>query len=124
MGLLPAWGKQLLPKTLIEEAIKKGTVDFWGTGGHEEPTADQYKKYTYPIEKEKGGTEIHMMWTDTPCRITCWGWGNDILETARDPKIECIVAQHPWLENDVLTADIILPTNTTLGSQRHHAQPA
>ncbi len=30
------------------------------------------------------------------------------------PKIECIVAQHPWLENDCLYADIILPTNTTL----------
>ena len=32
----------------------------------------------------------------------------------RSPKIECIVAQHPWLENDCLYADIILPTNTTL----------
>ena len=67
-GTPTAWGKQLIPKTLIEEAIKNGTVDFWGTGGHEEPTADQFKKYTYPIPKEEGGTEIHMMWTDTPCR--------------------------------------------------------
>ena len=67
-GTPTAWGKQMVPKTLIEEAIKKGTVDFWGTGGHEEPTSDQYKKYTYPIPKEEGGTEIHMMWTDTPCR--------------------------------------------------------
>ena len=41
-------------------------VDFWGTGGHEEPTSNQYKKYTYPIPKEEGGTEIHMMWTDYP----------------------------------------------------------
>ena len=32
----------------------------------------------------------------------------------RSPKIECIVAQHPWLENDCLFADIILPANTTL----------
>jgi anaerobic selenocysteine-containing dehydrogenase len=30
----------------------------------------------------------------------------------RNPKIECIVAQHPWLENDCLYADIILPSNT------------
>jgi len=109
-----AWGKQLVPKTLIEEAIKKGTVDFWGTGGHEEETADQYKRYTYPIPAEHGGTEFRMMWTDTPCRVTCWGCGNDIVETMRDPKIECVVAQHPWLENDCLFADIILPTNTTL----------
>ncbi len=113
-GTPTAWGKQLIPKTLIEEAIHRPPVDFWGTGGHEEPTADQYKKYTYPIPAEEGGTEFHMMWTDTPCRVTCWNCGNDVVEAMRSPKIECIVAQHPWLENDCLYADIILPTNTTL----------
>jgi anaerobic selenocysteine-containing dehydrogenase len=113
-GTPTAWGKQMVPKTLIEEAIKKGTVDFWGTGGHEEEASDQYVKYTYPIPKEQGGTEFHMMWTDTPCRQTCWNCGNDIADTVRSPKIECVVAQHPWLENDCIFADIILPTNTTL----------
>jgi trimethylamine-N-oxide reductase (cytochrome c) len=113
-GTPTAWGKQMIPKTLIEEAIKKGTVDFWGTGGHEEPTEDQYKKYTYPIAKEDGGTEIHMMWTDTPCRTTCWNCGNDVVEAMRNPKIEFVLAQHPWLENDTLFSDIILPVNTTL----------
>lgn len=66
-----------------------------------------------PGVHQEGGTEIHMIWTDTPCRITCWNCGNDVAETMRNPKIECIVAQHPWLENDVLFADIILPVNTT-----------
>ena len=113
-GTPTAWGKQLIPKTLIEEAILRPPVDFWGTGGHEEPTADQYKKYTYPIPKEKGGTEFHMMWTDTPCRVTCWNCGNDVCDAMLSPSIECIVAQHPWLENDCVYADIILPTNTTL----------
>jgi trimethylamine-N-oxide reductase (cytochrome c) len=32
----------------------------------------------------------------------------------QNPGIECIVAQHPWLENDCIFADIILPVNTTL----------
>ena len=113
-GTPTAWGKQMIPKTLIEEAIRKGKVDFWGTGGHEEPTSDQYKKYTYPIPKEDGGVEIHMMWTDTPCRQTCWNNGNEIALTTRDSQIEFVLAQHPWLENDCLFADIILPTNTTL----------
>ena len=113
-GTPTAWGKQMIPKTLVEEAIREGTVDFWGTGGHEEPTSNQYVKYTYPIPKEDGGTEIHMMWTDTPCRQTCWNNGNEIALTSRDSKIEFILAQHPWLENDCLFADIILPTNTTL----------
>jgi len=113
-GTPTAWGKQMIPKTLVEEAIRKGTVDFWGTGGHEEEAADQYVKYTYPIAKEEGGTEIRMMWTDTPCRQTCWNNGNEIALTSRDSQIEFILAQHPWLENDCLFADIILPVNTTL----------
>ena len=108
------WGKQLIPKPLIEQAIKNPPVHFWGTGGHEVPTTDQFVKYTYPIPAEEGGTEFHMIWTDTPCRTTCWNCGNDIVDTMRSPKIECIVAQHPWLENDALFSDIILPANTTL----------
>ena len=113
-GTPTAWGKQMVPKTLIEDAIKHGKVDFWGTGGHEEPTSNQYQKYSYPIPKEEGGTEFHMMWTDSPCRTTCWNCGNDVAEATRDPKIEFVVAQHPWLENDCIYADIVLPVSTTL----------
>ena len=109
-----AWGKQLIPKTLIQEAIFNPPLTFTGSGGQESPVEDQFIKYTYPIEKEKGGTEVHMIWTDTPCRITCWNDGNSTIEAFRSPKIECIVAQHPWLENECLYADIILPANTTL----------
>jgi trimethylamine-N-oxide reductase (cytochrome c) len=36
------------------------------------------------------------------------------MESTMNSKIECVVAQHPWLENDCLFADIILPSNTTL----------
>ena len=32
----------------------------------------------------------------------------------RHPDIEFMFAQHPWLENDCLMADIILPVNTKL----------
>ncbi|MFC1840883.1 molybdopterin-dependent oxidoreductase, partial [Thermodesulfobacteriota bacterium] len=91
-----AWGKQMIPKTLIEEAINNPPVNFWGTGAIEVGTADQFVKYTYPIPKDEGGAEIKMVWTDTPCRITCWGHGHYIAETARSPKIEFIVAQQPW----------------------------
>ena len=30
----------------------------------------------------------------------------------QSPDIECYVVQHPWLENDSLLADIILPVST------------
>ena len=53
-----------------------------------------------------------MIWSDTPCRLTCWNHGFKNMEAFRSPKIECIVVQHPWLENDTLFADIILPIST------------
>jgi molybdopterin guanine dinucleotide-containing S/N-oxide reductase-like protein len=109
-----AWGKQLIPKTMIHKAILEPPLKFWGNGGIEELVDDQFIEYNYPIAKEKGGTEIHMMWTDTPCRITCWNCGNETIIAERDPKIEFILAQHPWLENDCLYADIILPSNTNM----------
>ena len=129
-GTPTAWGKQMIPKTLIEEAIREGKVKFWGTGGHEEPTADQYHEYNYPVRKgdvlnpipgtkenrvsEVDGPRIRMIWTDTPCRQTCWNNGNEIALTARNSSVEFILAQHPWLENDCLFADIVLPVTTTL----------
>ena len=104
--------KQLIPKTLIQEAIMNPPVSFWGSSGIMAPVEDQFIKYTYPIPAEQGGSEIHMVWTDTPCRLTCWNEGYKTLEAFRNPKIECVVAQHPWLENDCLIADIILPVST------------
>jgi molybdopterin guanine dinucleotide-containing S/N-oxide reductase-like protein len=109
---IAAWGTQLLPKTLIQEGIFNPPLTFMGNGGIESPTEDQFIKYTYPLEEN--GYEIHMIWTDTPCRITCWNHGNWTIEAFQNPKIECVVAQHPWLENDCLIADIVLPSNTTL----------
>jgi molybdopterin guanine dinucleotide-containing S/N-oxide reductase-like protein len=109
-----AWGKQLIPKTLIHKAIQLGKAEFYGNAAFESSVEDQFKRYQYPIEKEKGGTEIHMIWSDTPCRITCWNCGNETIEAMRSEKIETVVVQHPWLENDTLYADIILPSNTLM----------
>ncbi|MBP1706628.1 MAG: molybdopterin oxidoreductase [Chloroflexi bacterium] len=106
--------KQIIPKTLIQEAILNPPVTSWGSSQFMAPVEDQFVKYTYPMPREEGGSEIHMMWTDTPCRLTCWNWGNKTVEALKSPKIECIVAQHPWLENDCLLADLILPANTKL----------
>jgi trimethylamine-N-oxide reductase (cytochrome c) len=106
--------KQQIPKTLIQEAILNPPITYWGNGAILSKVEDQFVKYTYPIPEEEGGTEIHMIWTDTPCRTTCWNHGNKTVEAFRNPKIECVVAQHPWLENDCLIADIVLPANTTM----------
>jgi len=53
-----------------------------------------------------------MIWTDSPCMTTCWNDGFSYVKALRSPEIECVVAQHPWLENDCYLADIILPVAT------------
>ena len=70
---------------------------------------DQFVKYKYPVD---GCSEIHMIWSDTPCWITCWNDTNSYIKGLRSPKIETIVVQHPWMESDCHFADIILPIVT------------
>ena len=72
-------------------------------------TENQFVKYQYPV---KGLPQIHMIWTDSPCWITCWNGGNQFIDALRSPKIEFMLAQHIWLENDCLFADVILPVRT------------
>jgi trimethylamine-N-oxide reductase (cytochrome c) len=113
MSSVTAWQQQIIPKTLIQQAIQSDEpIVFHGTGAQNALVIDQFEKYTFPIPKEKGGSQLHMIWTDSPCRITCWNEGNSTELAMRNPKIETIVAQHPWLENDCIYADIILPANT------------
>ena len=101
--------KQIIPKDLIHEAILNPPLSWYGTTLSREPVKDQFVKYRYPVE---GCSEIHMIWTDTPCWITCWNDSNSYIRALRSPKIEFILAQHPWMENDCLFADVILPVST------------
>lgn len=105
--------KQFIPKTLVPDAILSDKpITWYGTTMSGWPAADQFIQYKYPADD--GGSEIHMIWTDTPCWTTCWNGGNRMIEALRSPKIECVVAQHPWMENDCLFADILLPISTKL----------
>ena len=53
-----------------------------------------------------------MIWTDSPCWITCWNDSNSFIKALRQPSLEFVMAQHPWMENDCLFADLLLPVNT------------
>jgi len=101
--------KQVIPKCLVHEAILKGEFSIYGSGYQILPTEDQFKKYVYPIP---GCSQVHMIWTDAPCLTTCWNDGNSHVKAYRHPSIEFMLAQHPWMENDCLFADIVLPSNT------------
>jgi trimethylamine-N-oxide reductase (cytochrome c) len=100
---------QLIPKDLIHEAILHPPISWYGNTTFPGTAADQFVKYTYPAQ---GCSEIHMIWTDTPCWITCWNDSNSFIKALQHPRIETVVAQHQWLENDCLLADIILPVST------------
>ncbi|UWG97956.1 molybdopterin-dependent oxidoreductase [Dehalobacter sp. DCM] len=101
---------QFIPKTLVPKAILTNeTLSWYGRVVASMPREDQFDRYQFPIE---GGSRIHMIWSDSPCWTTCWNGGNSFIEALRSTEIECVVVQHPWMENDCLMADIILPTNT------------
>jgi trimethylamine-N-oxide reductase (cytochrome c) len=84
---------------------------FWGTTENMAPVKINSSNM-YPLPADEGGTEVHMVWTDNPCLTTCWNEGMKMLEAFRSPKLEFVLAQHQWLENDCLMADIILPVST------------
>ncbi|MCL5736878.1 MAG: molybdopterin-dependent oxidoreductase [Actinobacteria bacterium] len=104
---------QLITKSLVHRAINEATVDnpisWYGTTWCREVTDDQFVKYEYP---RKGCSEVHMIWTDTPALLTCWNDSNYTAKAYQNPKIEFMIAQHPWIENDCQFADIILPSAT------------
>lgn len=100
---------QFIPKCLIPEALENPGLTWYGNSTFLSTGPDQFVKYTYPAE---GCSEIHMIFTDTPCWTTCWNDSNSFIKALMNPKIEFIVAKHPWMENDCNFADILLPVNT------------
>jgi trimethylamine-N-oxide reductase (cytochrome c) len=113
--------KQFIPRCLIHKAILDGHAEWYGLqcfSSSQQPDKNNYRRTTSEYQFEKivyprpGLPRVHMMWTDAPCQTTCWNDGNLSIRAMRDESIECIVAQHPWLENDCYFADIILPVAT------------
>ena len=112
---------QIIPRCLVHEAILKPHIEWYGmqvhpirqvaeSDGSFRTTAHyQFRKVEFP---RPGKSRIHMIWTDSPCQVTCWNDGNKMIRAFQSPDIEFLVAQHPWLENDCYFADIILPVVT------------
>jgi len=100
-----------LPKTLVPKAVLEGSCEWYGNESETCPRENQFVHYKYPAD---GCSKIHLVWTDSPAWVTCWNDGNNFIRAMRHPDIEFIFAQHPWLENDCLFADLILPVNTKL----------
>ncbi len=104
------WQESALPKTLVHtHLLSDKPLKFSGAGAIEANIVNQFKQMQFPLPGDSG---IRLIWTDTPCRTTCWNGGNDTELALRSAQVECIISQHPWLENDVLFSDIIMPANT------------
>jgi molybdopterin guanine dinucleotide-containing S/N-oxide reductase-like protein len=100
-----------IAKPLIPKAILEGSCEWWGNEYGMAPREDQFNHYKYPAD---GCSRIRMVWTDSPCFTACWNDANNFVRAMRHPDIEFVLAQHPWLENDCLLADVILPVSSKL----------
>lgn len=106
--------EQAIPRTMIHHAIMDGKTEHWGSPQIiMAPTEEQFEKFIYPIPAEEGGSEVHMMWSEKPCNQGCWNGGFYFQEAMRNPKMECVITNHQWLENDSLFADLVLPVSCT-----------
>ena len=113
--------KQFIPRCLVQTAILDKKAEWYGMscfstgqkpkpGNVRLPTAfDQFRHNSYP---RPGLSTVHMIWSSSPCNVTCWNDGNKFIQAYRDPDIETIVVQHPWMENDCYFADLLLPVCT------------
>jgi len=100
-----------LAKTYVPKAILEGSCEWYGVESETAVREDQFVLRKYP---EDGCAKIHAVWTDSPSWITCWNGGNEYIQAMRHQSVEFMFAQHPWIENDMLLADIILPVSTWL----------
>ncbi|MCL1895993.1 MAG: molybdopterin-dependent oxidoreductase [Clostridiales bacterium] len=100
---------QSVPKCMVHDAILKDSIEWYGLWSFCGPVKEQWDRFVFP---EKNCSRIHMVWTDSPCMVTCWNDGYNFVKALQSEEIEFVVAQHPWLENDCYMADLILPVQT------------
>lgn len=99
----------LIPEALSGPYDSDHPLTWFGCTVSGVPAADQFEQRRYPAE---GAERIHMIWTDSPKWTTSWNGGNYYINAVRNPIIETMIAQQPWMEDDCLLADIILPIST------------
>lgn len=110
----PNEGRSFVTEVLIPEALggdydEDHPLEWYGVTCSGMPAADQFNKHQYPV---KGSQHIHMVWTDSPKWISSWNGGNKFIDALRTDYIETVIAQHIWMEDDCLFADLLLPVNT------------
>lgn len=103
-------GDSFIAKTKLHHAILEKHESWFGPVLCGAPRETQFIPFEFPMAKE--AQPLHMIWSDAPCWSTCWNGGNLWQDAIRDESIEFFLVQHPWMENDTLFADMILPAAT------------
>lgn len=102
---------RMIPKDMIPKGIMAEEPFTWfGTTWAGFPREDQFIEYQFPANEDD--PYIHAIWSDSPCWTTCWNGGNSFIQALRSDKLDFVMIQHPWLENDCLFADLLLPICT------------
>lgn len=99
-----------IPRTLVDEAILAPPIRWTGSSAALAETEDQFRKYSYPPNKDHPG--IRMIWNENGNQPVSWTYGRRWIDALRGEKIGFVLGIHPWLENDVLFSDLILPAQT------------
>lgn len=103
-----------IPRTAIHHAIMDGKYEWYGSPSIIMSTPDdQFRKRVYPCEKANS-TEFHMIWSEKASNQASWNGGFYLQDAYRNPKIECFVSNHQWMQCDTIFADLILPVTTCL----------
>lgn len=99
-----------VPRTLVDIAIQNPPIQWKGSSAALAETSDQFVRYRFPPNEEHPG--IRVIWNENGNQPVSWNYGKRWVEALRNPKIDFVVSIHPWLENDVLFSDLILPAQT------------
>ncbi len=99
-----------VPRTLAAEAIQNSPISWRSTTAALARTEDQFSSYRYP--PNDGHPGIRMVWNENGSQPGSWGHGWNWLEALRNPRVDFVLAVHPWIENDIPFSDLILPAQT------------
>ncbi len=99
-----------IPRTLVDEAILNPPIQWKGSTAALAETSDQFVKYSFPPDANHPG--IRLIWNENGNQPVSWTYGKKWIDALRNSQIDFAVAIHPWLENDVMFSDLILPAQT------------
>ncbi len=99
-----------VPRTLVADAVLNPPIAWNGSTAALATSEDQFTAYQFPPRKDHPG--IKMIWNENGNQTGSWTHGSKWIDALRSSGIEFVLGIHPWLENDVVFSDLILPVQT------------